>query len=71
MTVSDTGEGIRPEDIPHVFEQFYRGDKSRSRATGGSGLGLAISRGIIAAHGGEIRVESASSAGTRFIFTLP
>jgi len=71
VTVSDTGEGIRPEDIPHVFEQFYRGDKSRSRATGGSGLGLAISRGIIAAHGGEIRAESAPGAGTRFIFTLP
>jgi signal transduction histidine kinase len=71
VTVADTGEGIRPEDIPHVFEQFYRGDKSRSRATGGSGLGLAIARGIIAAHGGEIHMESAPSAGTRFIFTLP
>lgn len=71
VTVADTGEGIRPEDIPHVFEQFYRGDKSRSRATGGSGLGLAISRGIIVAHGGEIRVDSAPGDETRFFFTLP
>ncbi len=71
VSVSDTGEGIRPEDVPHVFDQFYRGEKSRSRATGGAGLGLAISQGIVRAHGGEIRVESEMGHGTRFIFTLP
>jgi signal transduction histidine kinase len=71
VCVSDTGEGIHPQDIPHIFEQFYRGEKSRSRATGGAGLGLAIARGIVQAHGGEIRVESEPGEGTRFIFSLP
>lgn len=69
--VSDTGEGIRAEDIPHIFESFYRGEKSRNRGTGGAGLGLAIARGIVRAHGGEIRVESQSPKGTRFIFHIP
>jgi signal transduction histidine kinase len=71
VVVSDSGEGIQPQDLPHLFEQFYRGEKSRSRATGGAGLGLAISRGIIQAHGGEIRVESKLGEGTCFIFSLP
>ncbi len=71
VSVSDTGEGIRDEDIPHVFESFYRGDKSRSRATGGAGLGLAISRGIVQAHGGDIKVHSEQGQGSRFIFSLP
>ena len=71
VEVADTGEGIQPEDLPYVFERFYRGEKSRSRATGGAGLGLAITRGIILAHGGEIRVESTPGEGTRFIFVLP
>lgn len=70
VSVQDTGEGIRPEDLPHIFERFYRGEKSRSRATGGSGLGLAIARGIVQAHGGEIRVES-RPGDTRFTFWLP
>jgi signal transduction histidine kinase len=70
VTVCDSGEGIRPEDLPHIFERFYRGEKSRSRATGGAGLGLAISRGIIQAHGGEISVAS-QPGDTRFTFTLP
>jgi len=70
VSVCDSGEGIRPEDIPNIFESFYRGEKSRSRATGGAGLGLAIARGIVRAHGGEISVES-QSGDTRFIFTLP
>ena len=70
VTVSDSGEGIRPDDIPHIFESFYRGEKSRSRATGGAGLGLAISRGIVQAHGGHIHVES-QPGDTRFIFNLP
>jgi signal transduction histidine kinase len=71
VIVSDSGEGIRPQDIPYVFDQFYRGEKSRSRATGGAGLGLAIARGIVRAHGGEIHVESELGKGTRFIFSLP
>ena len=72
-TVSDTGQGIRAEDIPHIFESFYRGEKSRNRGTGGAGLGLAIARGIVRAHGGDIRVESEglSGKGTRFIFHIP
>jgi signal transduction histidine kinase len=68
VTVSDTG---RSEDLPHVFEQFYRGEKSRSRITGGAGLGLAIAKGIVEAHGGQIWVESVSGYGARFMFTLP
>lgn len=71
VTVSDSGEGIREEDLPRVFESFYRGEKSRSRSTGGAGLGLAISRGIIQAHGGEIHVQSESGRGSQFIFTFP
>jgi signal transduction histidine kinase len=71
VCVSDTGEGIRAEDLPHVFESFYRGEKSRSRSTGGAGLGLAISRGIVQAHGGEINVQSETGRGSQFTFTLP
>ncbi len=70
VIVCDSGEGIRAEDIPNIFESFYRGEKSRSRATGGAGLGLAIARGIVHAHGGEIHVKS-QPGDTRFIFTLP
>jgi signal transduction histidine kinase len=70
VIVCDSGEGIRAEDLPNIFESFYRGEKSRSRATGGAGLGLAIARGIVRAHGGEIRVESQPGE-TRFLFTLP
>ena len=62
VSVSDTGEGIRAEDLPKVFDRFYRGEKSRSRTTGGSGLGLAISRGLVRAHGGDITVESTRAA---------
>jgi signal transduction histidine kinase len=71
VTVSDTGEGIRPQDIPHIFERFYRGEKSRNRGTGGAGLGLAIARGIIRAHGGDIQVESKLGQGTQFTFHIP
>ena len=71
VTVSDTGEGIRAEDVPHIFERFYRGEKSRNRVTGGAGLGLAIARGIVQAHGGDIRVESESGKGTQFTFHFP
>ena len=71
ITVSDTGEGIRAGDLPHIFERFYRGEKSRNRGTGGAGLGLAIARGIVQAHGGDIWVESETGKGTQFTFFIP
>lgn len=70
VAVADTGEGIAPDDLPRVFERFYRGEKSRSRASGGAGLGLAIARGIVVAHGGTITIESAPGVGTTVRFTL-
>jgi signal transduction histidine kinase len=71
VEVADSGEGIAPEDLPLIFDRFYRGEKSRSRATGGVGLGLAIARGIIEAHGGRIWAESEQGCGARIRFTLP
>ena len=71
IVVSDTGEGIHPDDTPHIFEQFYRGEKSRSRATGGSGLGLAIAKRIVEAHDGRIRAQSELQRGTIITVTLP
>jgi signal transduction histidine kinase len=71
VSVRDSGEGILPNDLPHVFERFYRGEKSRSRASGGAGLGLAIVKGIVEAHGGSIRVESERGRGTVLTFVLP
>jgi signal transduction histidine kinase len=68
--ITNTGEPIPPEDLPYLFDRFYRGEKSRSRATGGSGLGLAIAKGIVEAHGGHIGVHSGPQE-TRFYFTLP
>ncbi|MHB8599596.1 MAG: sensor histidine kinase [Ktedonobacteraceae bacterium] len=69
--VSDTGSGIASEDLQHIFERFYRVDKSRTGATGGSGLGLSIVKAIIIAHGGTISAESTPGKGTRIQFTLP
>lgn len=71
VTVEDSGPGIEPADLPHVFERFYRPDKSRSRAKGGAGLGLAIARGFVEAHGGRIWAESHPGQGSRFNFTIP
>ena len=71
VSVTDSGPGISPEDLPYIFDRFYRADKSRSRAGGGSGLGLTIARYIVEAHGGRIWAESREGAGTRLCFTLP
>lgn len=71
VEVSDTGEGIPPDDLPHIFERFYRGNKSRGPAGGSAGLGLTIAAGIVRAHGGDIRVESAPGQGTLFLIDLP
>ncbi|HEX2995999.1 MAG TPA: ATP-binding protein [Anaerolineales bacterium] len=71
ISVSDTGAGILPKDLPYIFERFWRGEKSRSRAGGGSGLGLAIARQLVEMHGGEISVESTPSIGSTFKFVLP
>jgi signal transduction histidine kinase len=71
VEIHDTGEGIDAQDLPHIFERFYRGEKSRSRATGGAGLGLAIAKGLVEAHGGYIGVDSTPEQGTRFTFILP
>jgi signal transduction histidine kinase len=68
--VRDNGDGIPQADLPHIFESFYRGEKSRSRATGGAGLGLAIARGVVEAHGGEIQVNSTPGEGTDFVFWI-
>ncbi len=72
LTVQDTGAGIPPEDLPYIFDRFWRGDRARSRQPGaGSGLGLAIARQLVQAHGGQIRAESVPGQGTRFIMTFP
>ena len=71
FTVSDTGEGISADDLPFVFDRFYRADKSRSRASGGSGIGLAIAKQLVEAHGGKVWAESQPGRGAIFGFTLP
>ena len=70
LKVQDSGAGIAAEELPFVFERFYRGDRSRSDS-GESGLGLAIARSIVEAHGGRITVESTPGAGTTFTMTIP
>ncbi len=70
VEIIDSGGGIDDEDLPYIFDRFYRGEKSRNRATGGAGLGLAISKGIVEAHRGQISAEN-TGQGARFYFTLP
>ncbi|HEX3660716.1 MAG TPA: HAMP domain-containing sensor histidine kinase [Acidobacteriaceae bacterium] len=71
VEVSDTGRGIAPEDLPHLFERFWRGDSSRARSTGGVGLGLSICKAIVDGCGGEISVSSRLGEGTRVTVRLP
>jgi len=71
IEVADTGSGIAQEDLPYVFDRFYRADKSRSRSGGGSGLGLAIAKSIVEAHGGAITVASEVGQGTSMRVQLP
>ncbi len=71
FTISDTGPGIAPDHLPHLFERFRRTDVSRTRATGGTGLGLAICKAIVEAHGGTIEVESKIDKGSTFTVHLP
>src|SRR5207249_9859384 len=71
ITIQDHGPGIAPDDLPHVFERFYRGDRSRIRATGGFGLGLAIAKALVEAYGGSISAESEPSRRTRMTVQLP
>jgi two-component system sensor histidine kinase BaeS len=71
IRVADTGTGIDPAALPHVFDRFWRADSSRGRSTGGSGLGLAIVRQIVTDHHGVITVESELGVGTTFTVNLP
>jgi len=71
LRVSDTGAGIPNDDLPYVFERFYRVDKSRNHMSGGMGIGLSITKAIVDAHGGTISVKSQLGLGTTFIITLP
>jgi len=69
--VRDSGAGIPAEDLPRLFERFYRVDKARSRELGGTGLGLSIVKHLVGAHNGTVRVESRVQEGSTFFFTLP
>ncbi|RMF31362.1 MAG: HAMP domain-containing protein, partial [Chloroflexi bacterium] len=71
VAVTDTGPGIPPEALPHIFERFYRAERDRARRSGGTGLGLAIVKGIVEAHGGQVWAESAKGRGTTIGFWLP
>ena len=71
IIIEDTGIGIEKQDIPYIFERFYKTDQSRNRKNGGIGIGLAITKSLIEAHGGRIKVESEKNKGTKFIIALP
>jgi len=71
VRIRDTGNGIAPDVLPHIFERFFRGDRGRSRRTGGAGLGLSVSRAVVRAHGGDITVASAPGSGATFEVSLP
>lgn len=69
--IEDNGIGIEENDLPFIFNRFYRGDESRSRETGGAGIGLSIAKAVISAHGGDIKVESEKGKGTKISINLP
>lgn len=71
ITVSDTGQGIPTEDLPHIFDHFYRADKSRNRRSGGTGIGLAIVKQLVETHGGFVKVDSKLGEGSSFYVFLP
>ena len=71
MAVTDTGIGIPPEALGHVFERFYRADEARTRDSGGAGLGLAIAQKLVDEHGGRISAESTPGQGSTFTVSLP
>jgi two-component system OmpR family sensor kinase/two-component system sensor histidine kinase BaeS len=71
ITVSDDGPGVPPEDLPSIFQRFWRGEKSRSRASGGAGLGLAIARQLVEAQGGQIAAENGAQGGLKIILQFP
>jgi signal transduction histidine kinase len=71
VTVADSGRGIPPDELPHIFDRFYRADRARARQHGGAGLGLAIVQAIVSAHGGQIAAESTPGAGTTIRVCLP
>ncbi len=71
VRVTDSGPGVPTEDLPHIFDRFYRADQARTRAAGGTGLGLAIVKGFVEAHGGAVGAENAPGGGACFWFSLP
>ena len=71
ISIKDTGIGIAKDDLPYIFERFYRTDISRTKATGGKGLGLAIVKRLVHLLGGEISVESELNVGTNFVVNMP
>jgi heavy metal sensor kinase len=71
LSVTDSGSGIAPEDLPHIFERFYRADKARTSAAGNAGLGLSIAKAIVTAHGGSIEVRSEAGHGASFSVEIP